>query len=212
MNFNDKIILKVIRNYEVRILDYSLKDLISKSQDGDISVFEELIKLYQKKIFNIAYRMVGNYDDASDIAQEVCIKIFRSIKKFKQDSSFSTWVYRITCNVCIDEIRKRKANTISLTAINEDKEYEIPIVDKRGLPDEIVENKETEEFIMQSINELSPEYRALIILRDVYGYTYIEISKILCINIGTVKSRLNRARSLLKEKIKKNELFNDKNV
>lgn len=190
-------------------MDYPEKKLVCRSRNGDIEAFEELILSYEKKIYNIALRMTGNGEDARDIAQEVCIKIFKSLNSFKENSSFSTWVYRITTNVCIDEIRKRK-NILSLTAANiDDEEFEMPVQDKGRLPDELVEGKETLELIKGYILELAPEYRMVIILRDIQGYTYEEISKILDINIGTVKSRLNRARGLLRDKLKKWNLLKE---
>ena len=91
------------------ILSQNERLLVSRSKAGDIAAFEELIGAYQKKIFNLAYRIIGNYDDAADLAQEALIRIFRSIGGFKEQSSFSTWIYRITTNVCLDEIRKRKS-------------------------------------------------------------------------------------------------------
>ena len=100
----------------VSYLSQHEKLLISKSKAGDVEAFEELIEAYQKKIFNYAYRIIGNYDDAADLAQEALIRIFKSIGGFKEQSSFSTWIYRITTNVCLDEIRRRKTRkSIPLT-------------------------------------------------------------------------------------------------
>jgi len=191
----------------VRNLDLHENELVEKSKKGDLESFEKLIMLYEKKIYNIAFRMTGDREDASDIAQEVCIKIYKSINTFKGNSSFSTWVYRITSNVCIDMIRKRN-NTISINTNRADgEEYEIPIEDKSKLPEDIVESKETVELIKGYISELAPDQRIVIILRDIQGYSYEEISKILDVNVGTVKSRLNRARNLIKDKFKKGNLL-----
>ncbi|KPU42258.1 ECF RNA polymerase sigma factor SigW [Oxobacter pfennigii] len=193
-------------------MSYPEKELVDRSKRGDIEAFEELILAYEKKIYNIAYRMTNNREDASDIAQEVCIKIYKSINSFKENSTFSTWVYRIATNVCIDELRKRK-NVVSLIASNEnDEEFEIPLTSKERLPEEIVEEKETLGTIKRYIMELSPEYRMMIVLRDIRGHSYEEISQVLDINIGTVKSRLNRARNMLKEKLKDKEPFIRKSV
>lgn len=193
-------------------MDYPEKQLVRKSREGDITAFEELIRSYEKRIFNIALKMVGNREDASDIAQEVCIKIFKSIGKFKEDSSFSTWVYRITSNVCVDQLRKRKNNVIPLAVSGEDGEYELPVADRDRLPDEIVESKETSALVRGCIQELPPEHKVIIVLRDIYGYRYEEIAKILNLSMGTVKSRLNRARGMLKDKIKSMEPFKTHSV
>lgn len=203
----------LFRTCEVRGLDYPEKELVRKSKNGDLEAFERLIMAYEKKIFNIAYRMTGNSEDAADIAQEVCIKIYKSIGNFKENSSFGTWVYRITSNVCIDEIRKRKNSTVSLNVKNEDdEEFERAIENKDRLPDEIVEGREALNAIKKCILELTPEQRMVIILRDVRGHSYEEISSMLNINIGTLKSRLNRARSLLKDKLRNMEHFKAENV
>lgn len=202
----------IILSCEVINLDYPEKELVRKSKEGDIEAFEELIRLYEKRIYNIAFRMAGDRDDAFDIAQEVCIRIFRSIGKFRENSSFSTWVYRITSNVCIDEMRKRRTNVVPLAVASDDGEYEIPIADEGKLPDEVLESREMSEAVRSCILELEPEYRMMIILRDINGYSYDEISKVLDVNMGTVKSRLNRARGMLKTKIKDMELFKDETV
>lgn len=186
-------------------MDYPEKELVNKSKNGDMDAFSELIASYEKKIYNIALRMIGNREDAYDIAQEVCIKIYKNINSFKENSSFNTWVYRITSNVCIDEIRKRK-DTIPFTIVKDSStEFEMPIESPNNLPEDIIERKEKIEEIKKCIMELSPEYRIMIILRDVRGHSYEEISDILNLNLGTVKSRLSRARAILKDKLKNME-------
>lgn len=193
-------------------MDYPEKELVQRSRNGDTAAFEELIQSYEKRIFNIALRMTGNREDSSDIAQEVCIKIFKSISKFKEDASFSTWVYRITSNVCIDEMRKRKNNVVPLIFAGEDGEMEIPVASQDKLPEEIAESNEMSRLIKTCISQLAPEHKTIVVFRDIYDYTYEEISKILNISIGTVKSRLNRARNILKTKIKSMEPFKDHTV
>jgi RNA polymerase sigma-70 factor (ECF subfamily) len=197
------------RSSEVRKMDYPEKELVQKSRNGDIDAFEKLIQAYEKRIFNIALKMVGNREDASDIAQEVCIKIYKSIGSFKESSSFSTWVYRITSNVCIDQLRKRKSNIVPLTMSSDDGEYELPVASNDRLPEDIVESRELSNLIKSCILELVPEQKIIITLRDIYGHSYEDIAKILNISMGTVKSRLNRARNTLKDKIKNMEPFKD---
>jgi RNA polymerase sigma-70 factor (ECF subfamily) len=194
-----------IESSEVMKLDYPERELVNKSKNGDMDAFSELISSYEKKIYNIALRMIGNREDAYDMAQEVCIKIYKNINSFKGDSSFSTWVYRITSNVCIDEIRKKKY-AMPLTMVNDSaKEFEIPIESHNSLPEDIIERKEKIKDIKKCIIELPPEYRIMIILRDIRGHSYEEISNILNLNMGTVKSRLSRARAILKDKLKNME-------
>lgn len=197
---------------EVIRLDYPEKELVGRARRGDVQAFEELISSYEKRILNIALGMLGNYDDACDVAQEVCLKIYRSINSFRDNSSFSTWVYRITANTCLDALRKRE-KTVHMTAISGDGEkFEIQTPDSQRSIDDLVESRETSDIVRSCISELMPEYRIIIILRDIYGYSYQEISYILNTNVGTVKSRLNRARALLKDRIKKREPFDDIDV
>lgn len=191
-------------------------NLLKKSKNGDIEAFEELIEAYQKKVFNIAFRMIGNYDDASELAQEVFIKIFKGIKSFKEESTFSTWVYKITTNVCLDELRKtRNKKSISLDEELklDDGEVQIQIVDQRPSPETLFEQKEIKKTVKKAIDNLSHEHRIVIILRELNGLNYEEIAKILKCPVGTVKSRINRAKQELKEILKnKEELFNEEYV
>lgn len=190
--------------------------LLERSKAGDVAAFEMLIEAYQKKIFNLAYRIVGNYDDAADLTQEALIRIFKSISGFKEQSSFSTWVYRITTNVCLDDIRKKKnKKVISLDEEIrvEDGEMKRQIMSDDPLPDEIAEKEETRRLVNDAINMLPEEQRMMITLRDIQGLTYDEISEVLDCPSGTVKSRINRARQALKNALlKKRELFNDEYV
>jgi len=192
------------------------KDLIEKAKSGDIEAFEQLIISCEKKVFNIAYRMIGNYDDANELAQEVFIKAFRSIKNFKGDSLFSTWIYKITANVCLDELRKRKnKNILSLDQDIElnDGDVKRQISDNAPSPDMEVESKEIKTIVNESIQQLPDDYKSVIILRDIQGFSYDEISKIVNCPEGTVKSRLNRARQALKKILQaRKELFDDKFV
>lgn len=181
------------------------KVLIDRAKAGDIEAFEQLVEKYEKKIFNIALRSIGNYADASDLAQEVLIRIYKSIGGFKEQSSLSTWIYRITTNVCLDEIRKQKnrrvvslEEEIRLDAGEIKKQYE----SDDPLPEEIAEKKEIGRIVENAINKLSAEHKMVIILRDIQGLSYDEISGILKCPEGTVKSRINRARMALKNILK----------
>ncbi|WP_432408886.1 RNA polymerase sigma factor [Wukongibacter sp. M2B1] len=187
------------------------KILIEKSINGDIESFEKLIEKYQVVAFNIAFRMIGNKEDASDMAQEALIKVFRSLKGFRGDSSFSTWFYRIVTNKCIDAIRKmKKVKTISLDKEfeGENGNYNIEIADNKYLPDKLYEVKEKKELVQTALKRVPEKYRTVLVLRDIQSFTYEEISEIANMPLGTVKSRISRGRSLLKEiLIKETELF-----
>lgn len=190
--------------------------LVNRSKIGDIEAFEELISKYQKRVFNIVLRIVGNADEAEDVSQEVFLKVFKSIAGFKGNSSFYTWLYRITINECMDFIKKRKKTAAySLDAPLETDEDELKkeVEDKSESTEDKVERKEVREYIVKALMTLTAEYRSVIVLRDIQGFSYEEIAHILKCPEGTVKSRINRARSELKNRLSKNmELFAKYNV
>lgn len=187
--------------------------LVSRSKAGDIAAFEELIGAYQKKIFNLAYRIIGNYDDAADLAQEALIRIFRSIGGFKEQSSFSTWIYRITTNVCLDEIRKRKSKkeySLDEEVQVDDGQLKRQVMSEDPGPDEVYEREELRNMVKNAIDKLPEEQKLVITLRDIQGLSYDEIAEVLDCPGGTVKSRINRARQALKKVLSSRlELLNE---
>jgi RNA polymerase sigma-70 factor (ECF subfamily) len=190
-------------------------ELVERSKGGDLAAFEELVVMYQKQIYNLGYRMMGNEEDACDMAQEAFLKAFKSIRKFTGRSSFGTWVYRIAVNVCIDELRKRKRVKLYPVVHNDNPENGGGklITDTGDLPEDRIERRETREQVQRAINRLAEEHRVIIILRDIQGKSYQEIADILNLNIGTVKSRISRARQSLKEELlRQGELKSEENV
>ncbi len=182
--------------------------LIKKAVSGNTDAFEELIKNYEKIVYNIAYKMLNNSEDAKDISQEVFIKIYRNLSKFDGKSLFSTWVYRITMNTCIDELRKRKGKEVySMDEDIEKEESSIKkqFVDEKGTPEDFYISREKQQEIINSINMLKDEHKQIIILRDINGFEYTQIAQILGISLGTVKSRIARARIQLKNLISNRE-------
>jgi RNA polymerase sigma-70 factor (ECF subfamily) len=180
--------------------------LFEKAQNGDFVAFEAFIRSYEGLIYNSAYRMFSNKFDAQDISQEVLIKVYRNLGNCKSYPAFKSWLFRIINNTCIDELRKRKGkNTYSLDAPLETDEglLETQILKDENTPETALIKKEDGKEIKRAIGSLSPEYRMIIILRDINGLSYDEIAKILKINIGTVKSRISRARSYVKQELKK---------
>ncbi len=186
-------------------------ELIRRCQRDDLNAFDELVRLYEKKVYNLAYRMSGNHEDASDLSQEAFLRVFQSIKDFRGQSSFSTWLYRVVSNVCLDELRQRgRRPTISLDEPVPGDKGEVmqrQFADPAPAPDELAERREVREVVQAGIEELSEEYRLVIVLRDIQGLSYQEIAEALDCSLGTVKSRLNRARLALKEKLSSMELF-----
>jgi RNA polymerase sigma-70 factor (ECF subfamily) len=188
-------------------------ELILKCKNGNVEAFEELVLKYQRQIYTVAYRFMGNHEDASDLAQEAFIKAYKSIDRFRGESSLKTWLYHIVANVCRDELRKRKkGQVLSLDAPISTEEGEITrqTEDWTYAPDLIYESKEAQYFIQEAINQLTPEYKEVIILREIQGFSYEEIARHLGCSLGTIKSRLNRARKAMRDLlIKRRELFVD---
>lgn len=174
---------------------------LERAKQGDERAFEDLLAAYDKRIYNIAYRMMGNPNDAQDMAQEAIIKAYRNLGSFKGSCMFSSWIYRITVNTCLDELRRRKKrNVVYLDAVeNEGAAYP----DRAPLPDQVAESNEKYKVILSAIRDLTEDYKTVIVLRDMQGFSYQEISQIIDCNIGTVKSRINRARNILKSVLSK---------
>ena len=193
--------------------DLQERDLIRKAKQGDMLAFEELILKHEKIVYNLALRMMNHSEDAMDISQEVFLKAYRSLSNFDERSAFSTWLYRITHNTCIDEIRKRKGKqTYSLEEDleSEDGSMQRQVADDGDTPEESLMRKEQKSEILRALDTLSEEHKAAIILRDVKGMSYEEIAEILDLSLGTVKSRINRARNQLKTEILKIREQNEK--
>ena len=179
-------------------------ELIQQSCAGNMDAFEQLILQYERRVYTIAYKYMGNHEDASDMAQEAIIKAYQSIGSFRGDAAFGTWLGKITANQCLDELRKRKKrqttsleDTLELEEGSVKKEIESPA----ATPEEHAIRQETASYMQMLISELKEEYRAVVILRELEGYSYEEIADILSCSLGTVKSRISRARLYLKERI-----------
>ncbi len=176
-------------------------NLLKKATEGDIYAFEQLILGYEKMVYSIAYRMLPNSEDAKDISQEVLIKIYKNLHEFSNIKYFKAWIAKITTNTCIDELRKRRRKEIiSLDEKKDSSEGEkiIQIRSTETTPEEsVVENEERVDLIA-AIHKLPDDYKTLIILRDIQGLSYNEIADVTNSNLGTVKSRLSRARRRLK--------------
>ena len=174
--------------------------LVELARAGDEAAFEKLVTLYERKVYATAFRYTANEHDAMDISQEVFIRVFRFIHTFNLESSFSTWIYRITVNVCKDHIRKRASRAeLPLELTDEESgEYTVEISDSTYDPVELYEQAELRQEIRRAIDDLPDNYKEIVLLRDIGGLSYDEISQTLDIEVGTVKSRLSRAREKLR--------------
>lgn len=182
--------------------------LIRRAQRGDADAFEQLLLEHQKNIYNLCYRMAGNPDDAMDLSQETFLRAWRCLDQYQFASAFSTWLYRLCSNICIDFLRRRRRQqTVPLTfedADGEEQTYAVP--DAQPLPEEQVELKLTRETLAAAMAQLLPEHRAVLQLRVVNEMSYEQIADVLDIQIGTVKSRLSRARNQLKKILERGNL------
>lgn len=177
------------------------KKIIQQVLDGNQEAFSELVKAYEKPVYNLCLRMTGNAQDAQDLAQEAFLKAWRGLRFYKFESSFSTWLYRLTSNVCIDFLRRQKRRTaVSLTM--EEQELEVP--DQRPVPEERMLQQEARQAVSQAMNQLEDEFRLVLTLRVLEDMSYEQIAQIMDLKVGTVKSRLARARIKLKNILQQN--------
>jgi RNA polymerase sigma-70 factor, ECF subfamily len=189
-----------------KVIKTSHKDdtqLVLDFQAQDEGAFDELVSRYMDMIFNLCFRVLGDYDDANDCAQETFIKVYKNLNNFEMRSGFSTWIYRIAVNTCKNHLSsgagKARKKNLSLDVNDKNNRGAIEIEDSSGDPVKVFEKREMEAIIRRAIESLPGEQRILIILRDIEGRPYDEISSITAIKIGTVKSRIARAREHLRE-------------
>jgi RNA polymerase sigma-70 factor (ECF subfamily) len=182
--------------------------LIRAIQAGDMAAFDELVLKHKDRLFNLVYWFLGDYQDANDCAQETFIKVFKSIKKFRFESAFSTWLFRIAINTCKNRIKssvyKWKKKTVSLETPNGSKNGNpfSEIVNGSPTPVMALEKKERMMRVQNAINSLPEEQNQVVVLRDIQGLSYQDISDITGLNLGTVKSRLARGRLALKNQLR----------
>ena len=179
--------------------------LVRQFKEGKKSAFDDLVRLFQKPIFNLAFRMVNNYEAAQDVTQEVFMKVFRSLSQFKGESLFSTWLYAIAVNTCRNQ--RQAAQRKSFIEVRGGEFAESGqggkdlMVDPAPGPDTYVERNDTRQAIQNVIAGLSEEFATVIILRDIQDMSYEQIAEVLGCSLGTVKSRISRARWMVREQL-----------
>jgi len=181
------------------------RQLIAECLNGDPTAFGVLVRRHQDRLFNTVYRMVGNAEDAQDVVQEAFLSAFQSLEGFKGDSLFFTWLYRIAVNTAISYKRKKRL-ALSLD-IGKNGEQAIDPHDPsdQSRPGYALEQVEQGRRIQLALNRLSPEHRAVLILKDMEGQKYEAMAEILQVPIGTIRSRLHRARLELRDLLEKDE-------
>ena len=181
------------------------KELMERCKNGDMSAFDLLVQRHKAPLINFIYRSIGDPETAEDLAQETFIRIYKNIGKYRKDiAAFRTWMYRIAANLCRNELRNRgrRWSVLVNSAIGEqDDDPVVNAADVSAGPDGQLEEKELQEILANTLSRLPERLRNVLILRDIEGMPYEEIAEIMGKPLGTVKSRLNRARLMLKDKI-----------
>jgi RNA polymerase sigma-70 factor (ECF subfamily) len=182
--------------------------LVKAFLEDDKNAFDQLILLQKRMVFNLCFRFLGNYEDADDCAQEVFLKVYRSLRKFRFESNFTTWLYRITVNTCknkltsLDHRLRFKKMRINNKPHGEDATHHVEIGDETYSPDSSLKRKEISQLIQEAVNKLPTPQKMVVVLKDMEGRSYEEIVQITGFKLGTVKSKLSRARQELREKLR----------
>lgn len=172
------------------------QELIVRLQRGDEAALAELMRLYEKKVYTLCFRMCGSAEDAEEAAQDTFLALWRGIGSFRRESSLATWIYRLASNCCIDLLRRGKRSPGGPSL--DDEEVLIDAVDPAPLPQQELERHELHETLRAGLAALPEDYRAILLLRENEGLSYAEIAESLTLELGTVKSRISRARTLLR--------------
>jgi RNA polymerase sigma-70 factor, ECF subfamily len=175
------------------------RDLVASAVAGHEGGFEELVKRYQRPISAYVYRMVGDYEAALDLTQEIFIKVYNSLARYRSEFKFSTWIYKIAHNCAIDHLRRNNVREQSLVIGAEGDQYDLPIESRRLSPEQESEREERRLEIESVVRALPAAYRELIILRHSQDLTYEEIVEVTGLPLGTVKNRLFRAREMMRQ-------------
>lgn len=168
-------------------------DLIARSIGGDLEAYDQLVGAYQDRLYQVAYRLTGNHEDACDAAQDALVNAFRFLPRFRRAAAFSTWLYRITVNAALDLVRRRPAHsTVSLETV---------AVSGGSEPADVVARADLQRRIHEAIAGLPIDQRVVVVLRDLQGLAYEDIASALRIPVGTVRSRLSRGREALRSQL-----------
>jgi RNA polymerase sigma-70 factor (ECF subfamily) len=165
------------------------RDLLARSRRGDLDAFERLVRAHQDRVYGLAYRITGNHEDANDAAQDAFVKAFQALRQFREDAAFSTWLHRIATNAALDLVRRRPASPPA----------DLPLdLAAPGGPEDDAHRHEVQRRVYAALGRLPAEFRVAVVLRDLQGLAYDEIARVLRVPIGTVRSRISRAREALR--------------
>lgn len=185
-------------------MDPKVKSLIKKVKKGDQDAFADIVDLYKGQVYNICLRMVGIPQEAEDMAQEAFLRAYSNIDKFEMDRKFSTWLFRIATNLSIDYLRKKKPSVYLDAEIPGTEGFNMysQLASDEPLPEELLLDREEQNWVQREINGLPPKYRSAIILKYIQDLSLKEISEILDIPVATVKTRIHRGREALRKRLR----------
>lgn len=173
-------------------MPYDERDLLARSRAGDLPAFERLVLIHQDRIYNLAYRITGNHEDASDAAQDAFVRAFQALARFREDAAFSTWLYRIASNAALDLVRRRPAAPPVELPVNH------PGPDD---PERDALRREIGRRVQCALANVSAEFRVAVVLRDLQGLSYEDVAHVLRVPVGTVRSRISRGREALRAQL-----------
>lgn len=179
------------------------KKLAEKANRGDREAFAQLVDLYKDKIFHLAYRMLGNSHEAEDIVQDTFIRVYTNLHRYDAEHKFSTWIYRIGTNICIDRLRKRKGTYFldAETQVGEGLDGYTLLASNEGTPESQLMISETQRHVREAIDKLPEKYKSVIVLRYMHDLSLQEISDILQMPVTTIKTRVHRGREYLRKRM-----------
>ncbi len=175
--------------------------LVQRTLESDTQAYDELVRRYQRQVYNLAYRMLGNPEDAGDLVQETFLRAYGALGSFRQDASFLTWLYKIASNLCIDHMRSRKSKG-ALSLDLELEEGREPVADRSFSPEDTVIRGAVSDVVQKCVMNLPTKYRVVVVMRHLQGMSIEEIAEQLSLPSGTVKTHLFRAREMLRERLK----------
>lgn len=175
----------------------TVEELVRAAAKGDEDAFGQLVRLYENKVYHLALRMCGNEEDAADVAQEAFLAAWRALPSFRGEAGFATWLYRLTSNAAIDHLRRTKRQKAE--APLDDEELGVNAVESGPGPQEAAEGAELRDLVAQGLRQLSDDHRQVLVLREIQELSYEEIAGALGLDLGTVKSRISRARGALRK-------------
>ncbi|MDF9409871.1 MULTISPECIES: sigma-70 family RNA polymerase sigma factor [Pelotomaculum] len=178
--------------------------LVKRAKENDLSAFEELVRIHQNKVYALCLKFSDSRDDAQDLAQDAFIQAYRALGSFRNEANFGTWLHRITVNICLNARRKNRNVHIYLDEPHQSEsggEIRHEVASGEGDPLRALEEKEFRGIVQAALQSLSPEHRAVLVLREIEGYSYEEVAEMLGCSLGTVKSRLSRAREVMRRRM-----------